>query len=134
MFSAIFFAGYILAGKKVRQTTSNFSYSFLMYAITGTLFGLSGLIQGVHFTGWENKMWIAIAALVLFPTMLGHAMFSWLMKFMNINLMSCGKLLEPVLAALVAAIVFQEPVTAESQVAFALTHEVVAKLAGDIAG
>lgn len=119
--SAILFSGYILSGKKVRKTTSNFSYSFLMYAIAGALFGLSGALQGLNFTSWGSSTWIAIAALIAFPTFLGHALFSWLMKFMNINLMSCGKLLEPVLAALVAAVVFREPITVESQLAFVLT-------------
>lgn len=119
--SALLFAGYILCGKKVRQTTGNFSYSFLMYALTGALFAVSGTIQGVDFVHLETHTWQAIAALVFLPTLFGHAMFSWLMKFMNVNMMACGKLLEPVVAALVAAIVFREAITMESQLAFALT-------------
>lgn len=119
--SAVLFSGYILSGKKARQTTGNSGYSFVVYALAGVLFWISGSLRGLDFTGWPPHTWMAITGAVALPTLLGHALFSWLMKSMNINFMSCGKLLEPVFAALVAAVAFNEPVTTESQVSFALT-------------
>lgn len=119
--SAIFFAGYILASKKARQNISNSSYAFVKYLLTGTFFGISGLIQGVSFTGYPDNTWWAIALVILFPTLLGHALISYLMKHLNVNWMSCGKLIEPALSTLVAFLFFKEAVSNRTFVAFALT-------------
>lgn len=121
LLSAVVFAGYLLTGKRARRATGNSGYTVVLYALAGLLFGLSGLIRGVPFVGFTATTWLAIGATVLLPTLLGHALFTWLMNFMNINLMSCGKLIEPVFAAIVAAFVFGEAITPEVQLAFACT-------------
>jgi drug/metabolite transporter (DMT)-like permease len=130
LLSAIFFAGFLLAGKKAREHTLNLPYSFFLYLITGLLFALSGAVRGVDFIHWPAHTWIAIAGTILLPTFLGHALFTWLMKFMNVNLMTCGKLMEPVLAALVAAYFFGETITSSAIAAFVLTATSVVILFG----
>lgn len=119
--SAIFFAGYILASKRARQNISNSSYAFVKYFLTGIFFALLGWVRGVSFTGYPDNTWWAIAVLILLPTLLGHALISYLMKHLNVNWMSCGKLIEPALSAFVAFLFFNEAVTNRTFVAFGMT-------------
>ncbi len=65
--------------------------------------------------------WLAVFGLVLLPTLLGHLSFSYLMNFMNLSLMSCGKLIEPVLASIIAFYLFGEVLSAQAIIAFFFT-------------
>ncbi len=119
--SALLFAGYLLAGKKSRLSFSNSTYSAILYFLTGIFFGLSGIFKSLNFTDYPPLTWWSIAGTVLLPTLLGHALISHLMNRMNLNLMTCGKLAEPVLSALTAFIVFSEIPSIWAYVAFGLT-------------
>jgi drug/metabolite transporter (DMT)-like permease len=96
LFSAILYSGYLLTGRRVRSKFSNF---FNHPAIT----------------------WWAILGTIVFPTLLGHAIFTYLLKEMNINLMSCGKLIEPVLSSIAAWLLFNEELKNHTFIAFAFT-------------
>lgn len=121
LLTAFLFAGYILTGKAARANTSNSTYAFFVYLVSGGLFGVYTLLNGTPFLGWPSPMWLATAGLVVFPTLLGHALFTWLMKFMDINKMTCGKLLEPVIAAVLAAWMYGEDLSTRTVGAFLLT-------------
>lgn len=123
--SAFFFAGYLLTGKVIRRTTDNTSYTSILYVLTGLLFGVSGLARGIDFIHWEWNTWLALLGLIVLPTFLGHMIFTGLMKRMDINRMSCGKLAEPVIATMLAAWVFREQPSGEVGLAFALTAAAV---------
>ncbi|MES3039335.1 MAG: DMT family transporter [Bdellovibrionota bacterium] len=108
LISGILFAGYILTGKKSRQAFTNTHYTFVIYLLTALLFGINGASSGKDFIHYPPIMWACVVILVLMPTLLGHSLFSYLMKFMNIGLMTCGKLIEPLLSAVVAYYLFNE--------------------------
>lgn len=125
LLSGVLLSAYVLTGNKARQTLSNVDFSFLVYMVVGALFGLTAWARGESFGPYPALTWISIAGLVIFPTLLGHVLFMYLLRHMNINLMSCGKLLEPVLAALAAYVLFHEELTANTWIAFALTASAV---------
>lgn len=126
--SAAFFAGYLLTGKGARRQLSNGTYTVVMYFTTGLLFGLAGALQQMDFIHWPSNTWLGIAGTILLPTLLGHALFSWLMNSMNINLMTCGKIVEPVMAAAIAWLAFGEEVTLAAASSFILTGVAVVVL------
>ncbi len=117
--SAALFSGYLITGKKARMTLPNSDYTFIAYLITAILFGGSALAQSANFTDYGSMTWLAILLSVVFPTLMGHVLFSYLMKRMNLNFMSCGKLLEPALSAVMAYLIFHEELTASAIWAFA---------------
>lgn len=121
LISAVFFSGYLLASKKARQSTGNLPFTSMMYLCTALFFGATILVFGTDPMPTRSEAWWGILATILLPTLLGHAVFTWLMNFMNLNWMSAGKLLEPLIAAAVAWLVFKESVTPEAQMAFAFT-------------
>lgn len=121
LISAIFFTVYLLTGKKVRSQFANTEYSSIIYLIASLCFGLFGLSKGIQFTNYGTQTWIAIGASIILPTLLGHALFTYLMKFMNVNLMTCGKLIEPAISSAIAFLLFQEKLKTNTLVAFFLT-------------
>ncbi|OFZ31236.1 MAG: hypothetical protein A2622_01160 [Bdellovibrionales bacterium RIFCSPHIGHO2_01_FULL_40_29] len=119
--SALLFSAYILTGKRARIYYSNSVYASFQYLIGAICFFLAVLISGHDFTNHSTISWTAVAGLVIFPTLLGHLSFSYLMSTMNLSLMSCGKLIEPVLASIIAYFVFGELLTPHAIMAFILT-------------
>lgn len=121
LISAIFFALYMLASKKARQHYDNNFFSAVQYFVCAALFGLGVLATNTEFTGYDSVSWNAIIGLVLFPTLLGHLIFSYLVNFFDLSLLTCGKLIEPVFASIIAFYLFHEKVGLNTLIAFALT-------------
>lgn len=125
LFSAVFYSIYVLFGKKARQSVSNFSYSVVIYFIAAILFGLAGVSKGVNMVDWPLRSWLGIAGTIILPTFLGHFLFGYLLKHMNVNLMTCGKLMEPILSSILAYFIFSEAIKPQAIVAFAFTSTAV---------
>jgi drug/metabolite transporter (DMT)-like permease len=119
--SAFFFSVYILAGKKARLHMNTGQFTWIIYSLAALLFLIVGWHFKVPWTGYPAQTWWAIAGTVLFPTLLGHVLFTHLLKFFNINWLSCGKLAEPALSAAVAYMAFHENLKPAAIAAFALT-------------
>lgn len=121
LLSSVLFSAFLLTGKKARQKTDNLSYSTVIYLGSAILFAATAVSNGRDFVDYGSNTWLAIAGLVILPTFLGHALFTWLMASMNINLMSCGKLAEPIFSAIAAYFAFGEALRRESFMAFVFT-------------
>ncbi len=100
---------------------NNFNFSVFIYSICAAWFFLAGAAQGVQFFQQPSSTWLAIAGLVVIPTLLGHSLFMYLINYMNINLMTCGKLIEPVMSSAIAYFLFGETLNPSTWIAFALT-------------
>ncbi len=111
----------MLTGKKARLHFDNSIYAFVLYLVCALLF--AGTAIGTHqqFTDYSAISWIAVAGLVLLPTLLGHLSFTYLVSYMNLSLMSCGKLIEPIIASIIAYFVFNEVLKPQAWIAFGLT-------------
>lgn len=96
-------------------------YTWIIYLMTALFFGGAGLIKGVEWIDYPLKTWLAIAATVIFPTLLGHVLITHLLQYFNINFLSCGKLAEPIMSAIVAYFVFGELLTSKTVLAFGCT-------------
>ena len=119
--SAALYSAYILIGKKARMRMSNEQFSWGIYASAACLFFAAGTMNSVTWTGYPSVTWWAIGGTLLFSTLLGHALFTYLLKYLNINWMSCGKLLEPGMSAFVAGLVFHEQLESKTVLAFVFT-------------
>lgn len=119
--SAFFYSAYILSSKKTRQGLDNGTFASGIYLVCGLCFLTLAFIKGTQLVNYPQQAWLGILGTILIPTFLGHAIFTYLMNFLNINWMSCGKLLEPVMSALVAYMVFQEQINATTKISFLLT-------------
>lgn len=119
--SATCFSGYILSGKHIRRRLPNTVFTMGIYLQTALYALIAMLLLGTPFHGYSTATWWAFLALAIFPTLLGHAIFTYSLNYMNVNFMSCAKLVEPVLSAIVANWLFHEPLTPLAAIGFLLT-------------
>jgi drug/metabolite transporter (DMT)-like permease len=125
LLSAILFAGYMLSGKKARRHFDNELYAFGQYLICAVCFAICIGFTEHPLAGYDTVSWVAVAGLVLMPTFFGHFTFTYLVHFMDLSTMTCGKLIEPVIASLIAVFLFSEKLSAQAPFAFILTSAAV---------
>lgn len=119
--AAMMYSGYILSGKKARQQFGNLQYTTIIYFFAAIFFLATCLLTQRTIWPLENHTIYGITGLILVSTLLGHALFTYLLQHLNVNWMSCGKLSEPVFATITAYFVFSQPITGKTLGAFALT-------------
>ncbi len=106
--AAIAVAVYMLLGRVVRETTSTTVYTYMVYVACAVVLVLVCIGQGsgLFEFGWSPiLMGLLLAS---FSTILGHSIFSWCLKFFSPSFVSASKLCEPVVAAVLAAMLFGE--------------------------
>ncbi len=121
LLSAILYSAHMLVGKKARQYYTNTYFAFLQYSVSAFLFGLCALGTGAQLTGYSDVSWLSVAGLILLPTFLGHFSLTYLVQYMDLSLMTCGKLIEPVLASIMAYALFNEKISPNAWISFGLT-------------
>lgn len=119
--SAVFFSGYILTGKHVRRKLANTAFASAVYFQTAVYSAIVMWLLNTPFTGYSNTTWWIFLVLAVVPTLGGHAIFTYCLNHLNVNFMSCAKLIEPVLAAGVASWLFNEAFTSLGIIGFLLT-------------
>lgn len=108
LFAAMVEAGHTLIGKRIRRTVSTTVYTFVVY-LSGTIVLLAScLVQKQSIVSYGNSAIVVGLLLAVFSTLLGHSSFSWCLRFFSPSFVSASKLCEPVVAAAVAGILFEE--------------------------
>jgi len=119
--SALFFAAYLLLSQKCRKILPNLVFSSGMYFWGFVCFFITMAITQDNWVHHPQEAWVGISGQVIFSTLLGHSMISYLMKYLDVTWMATGKLSEPIMASLVAYFIFQETLSLQASVAFILT-------------
>ncbi|RDU34669.1 EamA family transporter [Neobacillus piezotolerans] len=105
-----FITAYLLFGQTVRQRVSLITYTFLVYLISSITLFLYVIGTGDSFIPKENSDWINFILLALLPTLLGHSLFNWVVKWISTNTISMAILFEPIGAAILAYLLLGESV------------------------
>lgn len=102
MLAAAAVAVHMLAGKQLRNGMSAFVYNFSVFALAATSLGVYNIAMGNPFTGYSEREWGLFLLLAIIPTLFGHYLFNWLLKYMNAAAVSMAVLGEPVISSLLA--------------------------------
>jgi drug/metabolite transporter (DMT)-like permease len=122
LISALFYSAYMLTGKKARQTFSTQVYSTYQFMTCAFFFFIASLLSGQDFIeGYNSISWLSVAGLIILPTFLGHFILSHLVNRINLGILTCGKLIEPIMASIMAYFIFNESLTTSFFIAFSLT-------------
>ena len=105
---AFFVSFYIIIGRQVRRQLSVVHYTFLVYLASAAVLMLFGLVTGVDLGPYAPREYIILLALAVFPTLLGHSVFSWALKYLKMSFVSTAVLGEPVFATILAMLLFAE--------------------------
>ena len=106
--AAVAVAVYTLIGRIVREKVSTTVYTYLVYTACAVALVVTCLAQGQALLGYGPSPVLVGALLAVFSTLLGHSIFSWCLKYFSPAFVSASKLCEPVVAAILAAILFGE--------------------------
>ncbi len=106
--AAVIFAIYFLIGRKVRKNHNWIDYVFPVYswaALTSTvvLFALEGFSNPL-----DSKLIFLGLAMALGPQIIGHGALNYAIKYVSPTLLSTLILVEPLLASLLALLLFKE--------------------------
>jgi drug/metabolite transporter (DMT)-like permease len=101
-------AVYMLAGRLIRQKLNLFVYVFIVYS-SGALFLLAAcLTLNLEMYPLPRDDYILFVGLAVIPTIFGHTVYNWALKYVSASVISISLLGEPILSSLWAVLFLSE--------------------------
>ena len=117
---AISASGYLLVGRALRARVSLTAYIWLAYSTAAVLLLVAAMAAGVSFMSPPSPAWLFMVALALGPQLIGHTTFNWALRRLTATFVAVAILGEPVGAAILAWLFFEEGFTALQLIGFVL--------------
>ena len=117
---AISASGYLLVGRALRARVSLTAYIWLAYSTAGLLLLAAAMATGVSLISLPSAAWVFMVALALGPQLIGHTTFNWALRRLTATFVAVAILGEPVGAAILAWLFFEEGFTALQLTGFVL--------------
>lgn len=104
----ILIAGYVLIGRSLRQRFSLIVYTFIAYGSCSLILLLMDVLSGTPLTPYSTKNWLLFLAMALIPTIMGHSLLNWNLKWLPASTVSVSVLGEPIGASILAGLFLSE--------------------------
>jgi drug/metabolite transporter (DMT)-like permease len=101
---------YLMFGQSVRKRISLITYTFVVYSISSMVLLIYVLLVGESLFPYPKNEWVNFFLLALVPTLLGHSLFNWAIKWISTSIISMAILFEPVGATILAYYLLSEKV------------------------
>lgn len=101
-------AVYLLIGRYIRREVHVNIYTFFVYGFASIILLILTLFSQEPLLQQTPRSWMIFLLLAIFPTLLGHSLFSYALKYVKAAFISTSILFEPVLTILLASIIFAE--------------------------
>jgi drug/metabolite transporter (DMT)-like permease len=108
---AVMAAGYVLAGRSLRQRVALVPYVVVVYSVCTVCLLAIALLQGGPLVGYPAREWLIFAGLALGPGLLGHTVINWTLAHLESSVVSVSLLGEPVGATVLALALLGESPT-----------------------
>jgi drug/metabolite transporter (DMT)-like permease len=105
---ALFFAMYVLIGRSLRARLSLLPYVTLVYGSASLVLLFCVLVAGTPLYPYHPLDWLLFLALAVVPTVLGHTVFNWALRYVKAAVVSVSVLGEPVGATILAILLLGE--------------------------
>lgn len=105
---AVAAAGYLLAGRSLRQRISLTTYTGIAYTTTAAILAVVVSASEARFTGFEPRVWLLFLAMALVPQIGGHTVFNYLLGHVEAGTVAIAVTGEPVVASVLALVFFGE--------------------------
>ena len=102
LLGAITVAGYVLAGRSIRQRVSLFPYVTVVYTACALTLGALVAAQGHDVATYPAREWLLFLGMAVGPGVFGHTVVNWTLKHLESVVVSVAWLGEPVGATLLA--------------------------------
>ena len=113
-------SGYLLVGRALRARVSLTAYIWLAYSTAAVLLLAAAMATGVSLMSLPSSAWVFMVALALGPQLIGHTTFNWALRRLTATFVAVAILGEPVGAAILAWLFFEEGFTALQLIGFVL--------------
>ena len=100
--------GYLLIGRRLRQTFSLLTYIWLVYLSAALTLFACAFFMRVPLIGFTMLAWVCLAGLAIGPQLLGHTGINWSLKHAPATVVAVAILGEPIASALLAWWIFDE--------------------------
>ncbi|KFL43621.1 membrane protein [Lysinibacillus sp. BF-4] len=103
---------YLLFGQDVRKRLSLVTYTMVVYSASTVALFFYMIVKGQSFGPYPTIEWGWFILLAIIPNLFGHTLFNWAIKYVSTNVISIAILFEPVGAAALAYVIFNEKLQA----------------------
>ncbi|MEK8128416.1 DMT family transporter [Paenibacillus filicis] len=110
-------AVHMLLGKKLLADVPPFVYSFLVFIFAAASLAVYNAAVHIPFGPYPAREWGLFLLLAVIPTVFGHYLFTWLLRFMRPETVSMSVLGEPVGASLLAFALLGESIGSRQAIA-----------------
>ncbi|WP_123621842.1 DMT family transporter [Halorubrum sp. CSM-61] len=111
LFGAVMAAGYVLAGRSIRQRVALVPYVVIVYGVCTVSLLAIVLVEGHGLTGYPPSEWAIFVGLAVGPGLLGHTVVNWALAHLESSVVSVSLLGEPVGATVLAVVFLSETPT-----------------------
>ncbi|MFW6176289.1 MAG: DMT family transporter [Thermoplasmatota archaeon] len=101
-------AGYLIRGREMRRNMSLVPYAFVVYSSCAFFLAMFSVPFSTTFKIYPPQEYVIFFALAIIPTMLGHTLYNWALKYVKASFVSVSLISEPVLSSILAFIIFTE--------------------------
>lgn len=109
LLGALAVAIYVLVGRSVRAGGVGFlPYSVLVYAVAALVLLPVCLLTDTPLFGYRTETWLWLLAVAVGPSILGHTVFNWALRYLKAAVLSGTILVEPVIATGLAWLILHE--------------------------
>ena len=108
LLGAFAMAGYVLAGRSIRQRLPLLPYVIVVYTVAAvTLLVVLGA-QGAPLAGYPPREWLLFLGMAVGPGVFGHTVVNWALAHLESSVVSASLLGEPVGSTLLALVLLGE--------------------------
>ena len=104
-------AGYIISGRRVRQTVSLVPYIGIAYGTAAIALIIASLFQGAPLFGFEPTTYLWLFLLAIFPQIIAHTSYNWALGYVAAAMVALVLLAEPVASGVLALVFLDETPT-----------------------
>lgn len=101
-------AAYYVVGRQLRQVLSVWAYTARVYSVAAVTLLAIALAIGAPLLPTTNADWGLFVAMALVPSLLGHTLLNWTLRWLPAPVTNAAALGEPLFAAILAYLCFAE--------------------------
>ena len=101
-------SGYLIIGRKLRSKMPLIPYIFLVYGMSAIALIVMMLVAGYSPLGYPPKTYGWIFLMALFPQLIGHSTYNWVLRYLPAALVATVTLVEPISSAVLAYFILSE--------------------------
>ena len=108
--AALFASSYLFIGRGVRKKLDYFPYLYILYTYAAIFLGAGVYIFDISFSGYGLNNYLIFLALAVGPTLIGHSILNFAVRYLPTSIVSLSILGEPILTTFLAWLLLDEAV------------------------